>query len=295
MSAADLKKVSQPPDARNAATADRTESVEDIEIALLLEGVFRLFGYDFRQYSPNSLKRRVQELLAAEKLDSISALQDRILHQPAARDRFVSALSVQASDFFRDPAFFLSFREKAVPLLRTYPLVRVWHAGCASGEEVYSMAILLEEEHLLSKSLLYATDINTQALQVARSGKYPVQQLEKCENNYKHAGGRKTLLQYFESEGKRARAHSSLRDHIVFNEHNLVSDASFNEFNVILCRNVLIYFTAPLRNRVHELLHASLARFGILALGASETIRLSDVQERYRALDADNNIFRRKD
>lgn len=272
-----------------------TDSVDEVEISLLLEGVFRLFGYDFRQYSPNSLKRRIFDLIVAEKLGSISVLQDRIFHDAGALSRFVSSLSVQASEFFRDPQFFRAFREKAVPLLRTYPLVRIWHAGCASGEEVYSMAILLEEERLLNKSLLYATDINTQALQVARYGTYSSTQLEECLDNCKEAGDKHSLWHYFERDGRKARVKQVLRDHIVFTEHNLVTDSSFNEFNVILCRNVLIYFTAPLRNRVHGLLHASLTRFGLLALGGKETIHFTEFEKKYRVLDEANRIYRRLD
>ena len=157
------------------------------------------------------------------------------------------------------------------------------------------MAILLDEEGLLNKSLLYATDINTQALQVARYGTYSASQLEKYQHNYADAGGKQTLRHYFEFDGKKARVAQSLRDHVVFTEHNLVTDASFNEFNVILCRNVLIYFTPPLRNRVHALLHASLARLGLLALGSKETILFTEFQKRYRALDETNKIYRRVD
>ena len=278
-----------------ATPDDRRESVADVEVSLLLEGVFRLFGYDFRQYSPKSLRRRIDDLINTEKLSSVSALQERILHHPAALDRFVSSLSVQVSDFFRDSGFFKSFREKAIPLLRTYPLIRIWHAGCASGEEVCSMAILLEEEALLHKSLLYATDINIQALQMARFGIYGEAQVTSCLDNYVRAGGKRSLWDYFDREDGKARVKSSLRDRIVFTEHNLVTDASFNEFNVILCRNVLIYFTVPLRNRVHSLLYDSLTRFGLLALGAKESLHFTEFEKRYRALDSMNKIYRRVD
>ncbi len=278
-----------------AAPDNRRESVADVEVSLLLEGVFRLFGYDFRQYSPKSLRRRIDDLVSAEKLASVSALQERVLHHRAALDRFVSSLSVQVSDFFRDPSFFKSFREKAIPLLRTYPLIRVWHAGCASGEEVCSMAILLEEEGLLQKSLLYATDINIQALQMARFGIYGEGQVNSCVDNYSRAAGKRSLWDYFDRDGGKARVKPSLRDRIVFTEHNLVTDASFNEFNVILCRNVLIYFTVPLRNRVHHLLYDSLTHFGLLALGAKETLQFTEFEKRYRALDSGNKIYRRVD
>jgi len=288
----DTRKVTDPT---LQARDKRPDTIADVEISLLLEGVFLLFGYDFRQYLPNSLKRRIADLMRAEKLHSVSAVQDRIFHDPNALNRFVSSLSVQASEFFRDPEFFLSFRKKAVPLLRTYPLIRMWHAGCASGEEVYSMAILLNEEGLLSKSLLYATDINTQALQVARYGTYSATHLEKYQQNYMNAGGSHTLRHYFVIEGRNAQVNQSLRDHIVFTEHNLATDASFNEFNVILCRNVLIYFTPPLRNRVHSLLHASLTRFGLLVLGSKETIFFTEFQKQYSALDEANKIYRRVD
>jgi len=268
-------------------------SIEDVEISLLLEGVFRLFGYDFRQYSPTSVKRRLKEMVAVDHLDSISSLQERVFRDPDMLNRLVSSMSIQASHLFRDPKFFLAFRRKAVPLLRTYPLIRIWHAGCANGEEVYSMAILLKEEDLLNKSLLYATDINVEALQIALHGAYSTQHIEACERNYKEAGGRASLASYFEREGRKSRITKDLRDHIVFTRHNLVTDGSFNEFNVILCRNVLLYFTQELRNRVHALLHGSLMRFGLLALGAQETIRFTTFEKQYRPLDEENNLYRR--
>jgi chemotaxis protein methyltransferase CheR len=268
-------------------------SVEEVEVSLLLEGLHRLFGYDFRQYSPRSVRRRLLELLKSEGLKSISALQDRAFHDAEMRDRIASSLSVQVSEFFRDPGFFEAFRSKAIPLLRTYPQIRVWHAGCATGEEVYSMAILLEEEGLLSKSLLYATDINGHALHAAVQGMYSVQHVERCESNYKNAGGARNLWTYFESHERKVTVDPALRTHIVFSQHNLVTDGSFNEFNVILCRNVLLYFTAPLRDRVHALLHSSLTRFGLLALGANETIRFTAFEHHYRAIDAENKLYRR--
>jgi chemotaxis protein methyltransferase CheR len=283
--------VNMPSDA--ARFPYQPNSVEEVEVSLLLEGLNRLFGYDFRQYAPKSVRRRILDLLAAEGLNSISGLQDRVFHDSEVRDRLVSSLSIQVSEFFRDPDFFQAFRMKAIPLLRTYPQIRVWHAGCASGEEVYSMAILLEEEGLLGKSLLYATDINARALQAAMRGVYSIQHVGRCETNYKNAGGTRNLWSYLESDERKVRVDPALRSHIVFSQHNLVTDGSFNEFNVILCRNVLLYFTAPLRDRVHALLHSSLTRFGLLALGANETIRFTAFENQYRALDEDNNLYRR--
>lgn len=267
--------------------------LEDIELELLLEGIFRYYGFDFRDYAPASLKRRIGSFIRAENLMSVSGLQDKVLHDPACLERFLLALSVNVSAMFRDPSFFLSFRSKAVPLLRTYPFIRIWHVGCSMGEEVYSMAILLEEEGLYDRCRIYATDSNESALRKAKAGTYPIELMRKYAYNYIKAGGKRTFSDYYAQESDRASVFPSLRQNIVFSQHNLVSDGSFNEFNVILCRNVMIYFNKSLQERVHSLLHNSLVTFGILGLGSKESLRFTPHQADYEELDAREKLYRR--
>jgi chemotaxis protein methyltransferase CheR len=204
----------------------------------------------------------------------------------------MSALSIRASGFFRDAGFYRAFREKAVPLLRTYPFVRIWHAGCANGEEVYSLGIVMHEEGLLDKCDFYATDVNAAALEAGDSGVYRRNLISSSEQTYKDSGGKRSLSSYFDNDG---RIDGSIKKHVSFMRHNLVTDGSFNEFNVIFCRNVLIYFSRPLQDRVHELLYSSLTHFGILGLGANETVKLTRREKHYRALDEANKLYRRID
>ncbi|HET7747666.1 MAG TPA: protein-glutamate O-methyltransferase CheR [Vicinamibacteria bacterium] len=262
----------------------RAETLEDLEIRLLLEGVHEHWGFDFRDYAPASLRRRLRHFMADEDVRTVSQLQDRVLHDRAARDRLVMALTVSVTSMFRDPELYRVFRQRAVPLLRTYPLVRLWHAACATGEEVYSLAILLEEEGLYERCRIYATDINHEALRRASLGDVPLSAMRENTANYLRAGGRRTFADYYSAGTERARLDPALRRNVVFAEHNLVTDGSFNEFNVIFCRNVLIYFQKTLQERVHALLHHSLVRFGFLALGARETVEFTAFQDRYQEL-----------
>src|SRR5215218_8774541 len=225
-------------------------ATEELEIDLLLEGLFRQYGIDFRGYARSSLRRRVRAVLAAEPLATVSALQDRMLRDSACLGRLLLGLSVNVSAMFRDPRFFLAFRRKAVPLLRTYPFIRIWQAGCSMGEEVYSLAILLQEEGLYERCRIYATDMNEAVLKRAREGIYPLDVMQKYSANYIAAGGTGSLSDYYTAAYDHVMLRPALREHVVFSQHNLVSDGVFNEFNVILCRNVMIYFTAPLQERV---------------------------------------------
>ena len=272
-----------------------TAFVQDTELELLLEGVFRLFGYDFRQYAPGTLKRRVGALVVEEGLSTVSELQSRIFRDRALLERLMSALSVSASGFFRDAAFYHAFRQKAVPLLKTYPFVRIWHPGCASGEEVYSMAILMQEVGLLERCSFYATDIDESVLNIAAQGVYPRKQIEGSERSHKESGGMGALVDYFAASQCDGTIAPSIRRRVTFMRHNLATDGSLNEFNVILCRNVLIYFSKPLQHRVHDLLYDSLTRFGILALGAHETLSLTSREKHFTALDAETKLYRRID
>jgi chemotaxis protein methyltransferase CheR len=275
------------------ATEARADPLQDLEIRLLLQGVYERFGYDFRDYALSSLRRRIRQFLRDEALASASALQDRVLHEPGVVERLISALTVNVTSLFRHPGFYRAFRQRAVPILRTYPVVRVWHAGCATGEEVYSMAILLQEEGLYDRAQLYATDMNAVSLRQANTGTVPVSRLREAASCYMLGGGRGSLARYYKIKAARAVFDSSLRRNIVFAEHNLVTDRSFNEFNVIICRNVLIYFNRPLQERVHGLLYDSLGRRGFLGLGNRETTRFTPYEDRYEVVDWADRLYRK--
>lgn len=267
--------------------------LEAIEIQLLLEGVFRYYGFDFRNYAPASLKRRIWNAVRAEKINSISGLQERVLHDPACMERLLLALSVNVTAMFRDPSFFRAFRSKVVPLLRTYPFMRIWHAGCSTGEEVYSLAILLQEEGLYNRCRIYATDMNEAVLKKAKAGIFPLKSMQEYTQSHLHAGGKHSFSEYYTAAYDNAIFHSSLRENVVFSQHNLATDGSFNEFNVILCRNVLIYFNKLLQERVHNLFYDSLSRFGILGLGRQETIKFSPHEKDYEELASGEKLYRR--
>jgi chemotaxis protein methyltransferase CheR len=269
------------------------QDLEDIEIQLLLEGIYRYYGFDFRNYAMASLKRRIWNVVRSEQLQSISGLQERLLHQPECMERFLLGLTVNVTAMFRDPEFYLAFRAKALPLLKTYPFIRIWHAGCSTGEEVYSMAILLHEEGLYSRCRIYATDMNEQVLRQAKAGVFPLEVMQKYTQLYLKAGGSRSFSEYYTVAYDSVIFRSFLKEKIVFSVHNLVTDASFNEFNVILCRNVLIYFNQQLQNQVHKLLYESLSSFGILGLGRGETLFNTPCESGYETLDGTEKLYRR--
>jgi chemotaxis protein methyltransferase CheR len=268
-------------------------SLERLEIELLLEAVYRHYGFDFRGYAYASLRRRVWKRIQAEGLGTVSDLQAAVLHDPEVLDRLLDDLSVNVTAMFRDPAFFLAFREKVVPLLRTYPFFRIWHAGCSTGEEVFSMAILLEEEGLYDRARVYATDMNERVLRQARAGIFPLDRMQEYTDNYIRAGGRRSFSEYYTAGYDGALFHPALLRNVVFAQHNLVTDRSFSEFNAILCRNVLIYFDKALQTRVHRLFYDSLATFGVLALGGKETLRFSAFEECFEPLAPGDKIYRK--
>lgn len=272
---------------------DHAIGVERLEIQLLLEGVYARYGFDFRGYAFASLKRRIWSFVHSEGLNSISGLQERVLRDPECVQRLILALSVNVTAMYRDPEFFLVFRNKVVPHLRTYPFVRIWHAGCSSGEEVYSMAILLQEEGLYERCRIYATDMNESVLKTAREGIFPLESVRQYSRNYLRAGGTDSLEKYFTSGYGNALFRSSLRDNIVFSQHNLASDGSFNEFNVILCRNVMIYFGKTLQDRVHTLLYDSLGLFGTLGLGSKESLQFTPHERDFQQIETGSKLFRR--
>ena len=275
------------------ARPEQTQSVEEIELNLLLEGIYRQYGFDFRNYALASLRRRVGNFMQNENVATISLLQDRILHDRTWLERFLYALSVNVSAMFRDPHFYRTFREHVVPLLKTYPFLRIWLAGVSMGEEVYSIAILLQEEGIYERCRIYATDINDAVLKKAKDGIYPIELMQTYTTNYIRAGGTRSFSDYYTAAYDRVILKSWLRNNVVFAQHNLATDASFNEFHVILCRNVMIYFNLKLQAHVHHLLHDSLVMFGVLGLGAKETMKLSPHEHAYEEIEAAARLYRR--
>jgi chemotaxis protein methyltransferase CheR len=277
-------------------SAKDADELERLEIDLLVEGIFRNYGCDFRDYAYASLRRRVWNVVRSENLATVTGLLERVLHDPECMERFLAQLTVNVTSMFRDPSFFIAFREQVVPLLRAYPFIRIWHAGCSTGEEVYSMAILLHEEDLYRRCRLYATDLNEVALKTARDGIFPLEGMKEYEENYLAAKGRASLSDYYTAAGyDHVIFRQSLRENMVFSRHNLATDGSFNEFHVILCRNVMIYFNTKLQTRVHELFYESLRRFGILALGQKESLKGTSREDSYEELDVRERIYRRRD
>lgn len=266
---------------------------EDVELALLLEGIYRHYGFDFRQYAKASIRRRLWRRVYAEELRTLSGLQERVLHDPAAMERLLLDLSINVTSMFRDPTFFAAFRARVVPVLRTYPFLRIWNAGCSTGEETYALAILLHEVGLLDRTRIHATDINERVLQAAADGVYPLAKMREYTENYLSAGGTRAFSDYYTSAYGRAQFDRALIENVVFAQHNLVSDRSFNEFHVIVCRNVLIYFDRDLQNQVLGLFLDSLVPLGILALGHKETVRHSELAERFSVVDEPERLFRR--
>ncbi|MEX2121144.1 MAG: protein-glutamate O-methyltransferase CheR [Pirellulales bacterium] len=267
---------------------------EAIEIQLLLEGVFRRYGFDFRDYAYSSIRRRIWTMIAAEELQTIAQLQEKLLHDRDCMERFLLTVTVHVTSMFRDPGFYLALRAKVVPLLRSTPFIRVWHVGCSTGEEVYSMTILLTEEGLYPKCRVYATDMSEAVLAKAKAGIFPAAALPEYTANYQQAGGQRSLSDYYTSGHEHVIFQRTLSQGTVFSQHNLVTDASFNEFQVILCRNVMIYFNKPLADRVHDLLFDSLAIGGFLGLGSKESIRFTPHEACYEEFDASEHLYRRR-
>ncbi len=273
-------------------TEDEIE-LESLEVRLLLEGIYKRFGFDFRQYSPASFRRRLWKCMHSENLTTISSLQDRIFHDPAAWKRFLASVTVNVTSMFRDPEFYRSFRTIVVPLLEQQSFIRIWHAGCASGEEVYSTAILLKESGLLDRCRIYATDVNEAVLARARNGIYRIESTASYNENYKLAGGLGEFSDYYQERYGHCIMDSAIREKILFAKHDLVTDGSFNDFNVILCRNVLIYFSKSLQEQVHQMLYKSLTAGGILGLGERESLRHTEVEECYRPVAEAQRLYQR--
>jgi len=269
------------------------EQSENIELELLLEAIHRRYGFDFRDYAASSLRRRLTRLAAAEGVESLSELQGILLRDPACMERLLLELSVNVTAMFRDPSFYSAFRKKVVPLLRSYPFTRIWCAGCSTGEEVVSLAILLREEGLYEQTRIYATDINEYALEAAAAAVVPLERMRQYTENYIRSGGKREFSEYYVAAYDAARFKPDLLGNVVFAQHNLATDRAFAEFHAVLCRNVLIYFDTALQHRVTELFYESLRPFGVLGLGRRETIAFMPVADRFAPLAADERIFRK--
>lgn len=259
--------------------------ISDRELEVLINEVFEYYGYDFSGYSKASLKRRVERLYQIDGISRFSDVLSKIRSEEGYVKHLVEEITVNVTEMFRDPLFYKLLREEIVPVLATKPFIRIWHAGCSTGEEVYSMAILLKEANLLHKSLLYATDINSVVLDTAKSGLFPLRMIKQYAENYRLSGGSEDFSDYYTANYGLAKFSCELNEKMVFSQHNLVSDASFNEFDLIMCRNVLIYFDKHLQDRVLRLFDSSLSCLGYLALGTKETIKFSTVQDKFQQLN----------
>jgi chemotaxis protein methyltransferase CheR len=281
---------------RSEATAFRLEAgpeLEKIEIGLLLEGIRLTYGYDFREYSLAALRRGILAAMTREGTSTVSAYQDRVLHDAATMQRLLGTVGVNVTGMFRDPELMRCVRAEVVPLFRTYPSVRVWVAGCASGEEVYALATLLEEEGILKRCTIYATDLNEDMIAIARIGAYPLDRVRKYDEAYRQSGGHRSLADFYTVSGRSARFNRSLQETVTWARHNLVTDGSFNDFHLILCANVLIYFLPTLQSRAHRLFYDSLIRSGFLALGKRESLVNCPDRNHYEQVRGGVNLFRK--
>ncbi len=268
--------------------------VKDEEIEYLIKDVYDLYGYDFSEYSRASFKRRVNRICLIDRFTSFAELRYTLINEPEYLKRFIEEITVNVTEMFRDPYFFKALREKILPQLGTYPLIRVWVAGCSTGEEAYSMAILLKEANLYHKCLLYGTDLNPSVLESARAGVFPLQQMKLYSENYMLSGGKRDFSDYYTANYDSVVFDKSLKEKLILSTHNLVSDSSFNSFQLIICRNVLIYFDRGLQERVFRLFDNSLENLGFLALGAKETLRFSKLDKNYQQID-DQRIWKKTD
>jgi chemotaxis protein methyltransferase CheR len=266
----------------------------EIEFGLLIDAIYRLYHYDFRGYATASLRRRLKTAMIRFECQTLSQLQDKVLHDPAIFPALLDFLTVQVSEMFRDPGYFRALREQVVPLLRTYPSLKVWVAGCSSGEEAYSLAILLREEGLLAKTLIYATDINPQTLQKAAAGVYDVRRIAGFTANHHQSGAPTSLSDYYTAAYGRAVFDKSLKDHIVFSDHSLATDSVFAEVQLVSCRNVLIYFNRTLQDRALGLFRDALCRNGFLGIGSKESMRFSSQADGFVDFVRDERIFQKR-
>ncbi|HFE39064.1 MAG TPA: protein-glutamate O-methyltransferase CheR [Gammaproteobacteria bacterium] len=272
----------------------RKHDIERIEINLFLDAIFQQTGYDYRNYNRNTINRRVKKLVLELKLNNVSQLTEMFLHDDGALfSRVINDFSIHVTDMFRDPGFYTALRDTVIPFLKTYPFIKIWHAGCSSGEEVYSLAILLKEEGVYDKTTIYATDINDAILKKAKSGIYAANKIKQYTLNYQQAGGKESFANYYHAQYESAILDDSLKQNITFANHNLVTDSVFSEVHLILCRNVLIYFNAELQNRVLELFRDSLTYNGFLCLGMSESIEFSNIARTFGRINKEKRIYQK--
>jgi len=274
---------------------DRTLTREfEIELKLLLEAIQLKYGYDFRHYSPASMKRRLIQAMHRMGFHTLSALQEKVLHDSEGFYDLIQFLTISVSGMFRDPHYFLALREQVIPLLKTYPSLKVWVAGCSTGEEVYSLAILLQEEEMLERTILYSTDINPRSLEKAEKGVFNLEEIQKCTQNYQKSGGKGSLSDHYTAAFDLVKFNSALKKNITFANHSLVTDAVFSETHLISCRNVLIYFDRELQDRAFSLFHESLCRKCFLGLGSKETIQFSQHAKYFDSFVKKDRIFQKK-
>jgi chemotaxis protein methyltransferase CheR len=266
----------------------------NLEIDLLLEAIFQKYGYDFRNYGKAHIKRRIIHRLATSGLENIAELQHRIIYKPEFLKTILEDLSITVTEMFRDPSFYLMVREEVLPILKTYPYFKIWHAGCATGQEVYSMAIMLKEERLYDRAQIYATDFNQIALQKAKDGIYPIDRIKEYTYNYQKAGGKNAFSDYYTAKYESVILDKSLKKNIVFADHNLVTDGVFAEVHVIICRNVLIYFNKNLQDRVLSLFQDSLMPGGYLCLGSKESLRFAQNFKNFQTINDKEKIYKKK-
>ncbi|RHW36584.1 protein-glutamate O-methyltransferase CheR [Lysinibacillus yapensis] len=265
----------------------------ELEIDILLNAVFRLSGYDFRLYNRSSITRRIYNRMRVSNISTITQLTNLIIHDSSFLEQILNDFSINVTEMFRNPSFFKAFRTDIIPRIKDYPEIRIWHAGCATGEEVFSMAILLEEEGLMDKAVIYATDMNEEVLKKAKNGVFSLHKMQAYTKNYQLAGGKEAFSQYYKTDQQFAYFHNDLLKNIIFAQHNLVTDQSFNEFHVIICRNVLIYFTQALQNQVHQLFYESLTVGGYLGLGDKETLRFIELMPKYIEINSTERIYQK--
>lgn len=269
------------------------DKVEDIEIRLLLEALYFRYHYDFRNYAMASVKRRLRQAREQMGLATISALQERVLHDPDILPRMLGYLTVQVSEMFRDPSYFRAIRDHVIPHLRTYPSLKIWIAGCSGGEELYSLVILFREEGLEDRTIFYATDISQDALRTAEAGIYGIDRLQLFTENHRRSGGKSSLSDYYTTGYGRATFDKTLRRNVVFSDHSLVTDAVFGEMHLISCRNVMIYFDRALQDRAVGLFKESLSRKGFLGIGAKESLRFSSHAPGFTDFVREEKIYQR--
>lgn len=267
---------------------------EDLEIRFLLEAIYLKYGYDFRDYSKAHLKRRIMHRLALSGLNSISQLQHQVLYDRAFLETLLNDFSINVTEMFRDPPFYKAFRQEVVPVLKTYPFIKVWHAGCSSGEEVYSMAILLKEEGLYERTQIYATDFNVEVIEKAKQAIYPIEDIKDYTYNYQQSGGLASFADYYIARYESVILDHTLKRKIIFADHNLVTDGVFGEMHVVICRNVLIYFNRELQNKVFKLFYESLRNGGFLGIGTKETLRFSNYMEKFDTISENLKIYQKK-